>query len=427
MAIQEIDNHSWFYQVVPILTTTTLTDWKRSFYQIDASANMDIYTAFLPHATNVVEPGTILFTRIDGNPNVKVTLHVRSVVYPYAYTYDITETGTFVHQVTAMAHPYGSSPFQYTLYNDPLSVWGGNMGGPIGTSGLKLHLPRVNSNTTLYENEDGAVVDATSGGFSLILPKITMGTNITTSQRMYLFREDVSGNAVTLTPNGTDTIEGVSSYSYTSGGLILLADSYAKNWKVFPQYQIDNTTLSADNSGKLGIKPLSITDGLIADSATIVKAWSNTVTYSLGEGVVYNNGYYISTIASNLNNVPSFTTNNWVNVANYPEFNKYLGYVEVTANYSQSRGDCRFVIPPQTANITITMLPISTLRRSSNLNHLMKFWFFKLGQAFTVTVQLSGSDTFTDGTTAAVLSSLGTEIEISAIMKTGYSVWTKGL
>lgn len=192
-----------------------------------------------------------------------------------------------------------------------------------------------------------------------------------------------------------------------------------------PLSPLDNSTIYLNGSSKVAIKPLGITDGLISSLSTIVKVWSNSVTYDIGAVVVYNNGLYMNRVANNINFTPSFTTNNWINIANYPEYNKYLGYAEVTGNYTQSRGDCRFVIPPITSDITITMLPITTLDTSSNLNHIMKFSFFKLGQTNKVTVSLSGTDKFSDGSTSFDIPALGTEREITAILKSPYAVWIK--
>lgn len=46
---------------------------------------------------------------------------------------------------------------------------------------------------------------------------------------------------------------------------------------------LDNSTIYLNGSGKVAIKPLGITDGLVAGASTILRGFVSTVSYTPGQ------------------------------------------------------------------------------------------------------------------------------------------------
>lgn len=87
-----------------------------------------------------------------------------------------------------------------SVYLGGRPVW---IGGVI-SGGTQVNVNTQTANYTATPADDVILVDATAGGITLTLPAASNGKGT----KLLIIKLDSSGNAVTVTPAGADTIEG---------------------------------------------------------------------------------------------------------------------------------------------------------------------------------------------------------------------------
>jgi hypothetical protein len=127
--------------------------------------------------------------------------------------------------VTNTASAIGSNVLQTQLGGT--TVFGVNVSGSIQTSGVKVSVNAKSAAYTATVNDFAIPVTAGSGGVTITLP----ASSSSKGQVLYLQKVDSAAGAVTITPNGSDKINGASSASLASqyNSLTIVADG-SGNW-----------------------------------------------------------------------------------------------------------------------------------------------------------------------------------------------------
>lgn len=88
----------------------------------------------------------------------------------------------------------------------------------------------ITSNTSLGPSHEFCVVDASDDDVELSLGS----SSFIGGRHYFIHRIDGSGNSVTVTPFGGDTVDGAASLSVANGARItLIADANRTNWVLF--------------------------------------------------------------------------------------------------------------------------------------------------------------------------------------------------
>lgn len=101
----------------------------------------------------------------------------------------------------------------------------------VGDNFNYLYKPQVStiiSNTTLTDLDSIVLVDATSGAKTITLPDAATATG----KQLNIKKIDASANAVTITPAGSQKIDGSSSYSLATQNKYACVVSDGSNWHV---------------------------------------------------------------------------------------------------------------------------------------------------------------------------------------------------
>lgn len=176
---------------------------------------------------------------------------------------------------------------------------------------------------------------------------------------------------------------------------------------------VDNSTIYLNGSNQIAIKPQGITDNLIANASSIVRNWSNTTPYVIGQIVISSNALWLCRVAGT-NSAPSLVTNNWRRLADIDTTNQRIFVQGISANYTWPKGTYAVRADTSGGDITITMNAITTYSDSDTSNRIQSFWVVKDSSANTLTIQLSGTDTFPDGTNKMTLINNGVSTWIYA-------------
>jgi hypothetical protein len=161
-------------------------------------------------------------------------------------------------------------------------------------------------------------------------------------------------------------------------------------------WQVSNTTPSTGNS----LASKSYVDSTAGSG--VLTMWNNTRTYAVGDMVASGNSLWVCRVAGS-NQIPSLATNNWRRLADLDTSNQSLYVQPVTANYTWPREVFAIRADTSSGNITVTLGTVASYANSDTSNRLRTFWALKDSNANTLTIQLSGSDTFPDGSTSLVL------------------------
>lgn len=148
---QESENHSYFYDSSVITSNGTLPNWKRNYWQVNASGGNILLIIEAPSVNNFVQPGTIVIERLDGVRANTVTLRVISS--GTNLDYDIPAYfPTFFYIFTACANPNGTADIleQISVPFVPVPISGAIMEGSINSSNyvMKAKSPEDKSNVS---------------------------------------------------------------------------------------------------------------------------------------------------------------------------------------------------------------------------------------------------------------------------------------
>ena len=186
---------------------------------------------------------------------------------------------------------------------------------------------------------------------------------------------------------------------------------------------VDNDTIYFNGANNLAIKPKGITDGLIADPSSIIRNWDATIPYVIGQIVISSNGMWLCRVAGT-NLTPSTLTNNWRLLANVDNANGRTFVQSVTTNYTWAKGPQAVRVTMSTTDVIVTMNTLSSFSDADSSNRIQQFLLMKDGSAMTLTLRLSGTDTFTDGTNSRSVVAGGSMIRFYADF--GISKWRIG-
>lgn len=109
----------------------------------------------------------------------------------------------------------------------------GSIGGIIvSITNLQLKIRTVSSDTTLLSDDFTVEVNASGGPVIITLPTAASQFDITTSSgRLYNIKKiDSSGNAVTITPSGADTIDGLPNIVISAQYVSYMLQSDGTRW-----------------------------------------------------------------------------------------------------------------------------------------------------------------------------------------------------
>ena len=271
-------------------------------------------------------------------------------------------------------------------------------------------------------------IDATAGNITFTLPPATalsVGSEA-------VMKTDASVNTVTVIPSAGQTINGstagyviTNQYNcvtfYNDGSTdIKITSTVVAGGGVSP----DNSTIYVNPASKLAIKPLGITDGLVSGSSSLIKNWDATISYVVDQVVISASALWVCRVAG-LNLVPTVSNNNWKQIANItiPQNATFAGTTIATTTYNFPAYQTAAKFNTAANNITVTMPTIASMTNADMANQIQLFKLFKLAQANLLTVNLSGGDTFTDGSVSVSTSAQGL-ISIYCIYNS--TIWCKG-
>jgi hypothetical protein len=271
-------------------------------------------------------------------------------------------------------------------------------------------------------------VDATGGNITFTLPAAT-ATSVGSEAVM---KTDASANTVTVVPAVGQTINGsaagfviTTQYDcvtfYNDGSTDIKITSIVSGGGTGNP---DNSTLYVNPSNKLAIKPLGITDGLVNGASTLIKKWISTTSYVADQVVIHSGGLWICRVPG-LNLTPSITDNNWKQIANIASTRSsvFAGSAITAATYTYPTYQNAAKFDTSGISILVNMPSIASMTNTDMTNQIQNFNLFKIAQANVLTIQLSGADTFTDGTTRISTSAQGL---VSLYCIYGTTIWCKG-
>lgn len=128
-----------------------------------------------------------------------------------------------------------------------------------------------------------------------------------------------------------------------------------------------------------------------------ITLWSNTVSYSAGNFVYYNNAIWCCR-ATNISSSPSLTNNNWRIESNLDSSGLRTLVTNVNSNTTWSKGIFAIRAAGLSADITITLSAISTFADSDTVLKIQDFILVKADNSRNVILNTTSPDTFSDGT-----------------------------
>jgi len=171
---------------------------------------------------------------------------------------------------------------------------------------------------------------------------------------------------------------------------------------------VDNTTIQLDTNNNISIKPKGITDGLIADASSIIRAWNNTITYAVGQMVISANGIWMCRTAG-VNLQPSLATNNWRQIGNVDSAQNcvFTGVPITAATHAFPISQTAALYNTTANSITVTMPTIAALSSTDTNGRVQWFRLFKAAQPNSLIVNLGAGNTFSDGSTSVTCTAQG--------------------
>lgn len=172
-----------------------------------------------------------------------------------------------------------------------------------------------------------------------------------------------------------------------------------------------------------GLATKNYIDNLPLNPNASVTEWSSTINYSVGNVVSYQ-GVLWTCKSSNINSAPFLNSNNWRQLDNIDLPRNIQVTTSVSAaTFSFTRFPNCAQFDTTTTNCVVTMPSISSISDSDTNGRIQWFRFIKKSKVNKVTITLSGSDTFTDGTNTWDLVAQGV-YSIYAIFQS--TTWAKG-
>jgi hypothetical protein len=222
---------------------------------------------------------------------------------------------------------------------------------------------------------------------------------------------DVQGAIrVVLADNSIWVYDGTSAWTQAGGGSV-------------PLGALDNTTIYLNGSAKVAIKPLGISDGLVANASSIIRAWSATIPYVIGQMAISSNGIWLCRVAGT-NLAPSLATNNWRQLTNTDSAQNLVFAPTITAlTYAFPISQTAAVIDSTAGDVTVTMPTIAAISNSDTPGRIQMFRLVKKAQINSMIINLGGGDTFLDGTTSLTVIAQGVTT-VYAIFQT--TTWCRG-
>jgi hypothetical protein len=175
----------------------------------------------------------------------------------------------------------------------------------------------------------------------------------------------------------------------------------------------DNSSIYVNNSSKLAVKPNGISDSLISGQSSILLNFSIGNTYSAGQCVIFNG--YVWVCLSSSNTAPSNTSAQWRPVCGLTTARDSYSTVYSNTNYTATENDCYILMDCHVANLTITINQLTGFTGAGSSGVIPCLSIIKTDAINILTIQLSGSDTFLDGSTFITTGNQGALIKLFAI------------
>jgi hypothetical protein len=179
----------------------------------------------------------------------------------------------------------------------------------------------------------------------------------------------------------------------------------------------DNSTLYTNNSNQLAIKPRGIIDSLVSSQSSILRSFDASVTYTPNQLVILDN--YIWLCVSSTNTTPSNTNTAWRPITGIVSARESYRNIYQNSNYNASETDCHILMDCRVSNLTLTINPLSGFVNAGSSGVIPCLTVIKVDPINILNIQLSGSDTFIDGSTSVSVIPQGALVKIFALKDLG--------
>jgi hypothetical protein len=187
----------------------------------DAGSNLQI-AAWDDPGTTVIDFPIAIVRAAGGAVNVNRVLSLVSGSASAPALFATTDTDTGLYRVGA--DEWGGTAAA-------VSQWRWDNNGFRFERGLRQAVSVVSTTTTLDSSYIVVLCNAAAGGFTLNLPNATSGGE----SRVYeIIKTDSTANAVVLDPNGSQTINGASTFSLTTPkeSVLIVGDPNSASWYI---------------------------------------------------------------------------------------------------------------------------------------------------------------------------------------------------
>ena len=272
---QEANNHSYFYDSNIIITDTTLPDWKRNYWQVDATDGNIVLSIEAASPSNIVQPGTIIIERLDSVRENTVTLQIDSS--GTMLSYDIPAYfRTFFYIFTCCANPNGTADIlqQIAVPYVSVPITGGLMEGTIDSSSfvIKAKSP-VNRGITSLEVVNYKTLWQSVRLVGDVVSDVNTATDVNTSTVM-----TVGGKtSVQIAQSVTDTIAATNSNTVSTLGKRDSSGNFSGN-TVNLQAVGNSKAVITDGSGNLVGSSVSSTTLAFLDATGSVQTQLDSKT-----------------------------------------------------------------------------------------------------------------------------------------------------
>ena len=263
-------------------------------------------------------------------------------------------------------------------------------------------------------------VSALSGNITITLNSVLPAY----SGMLYIMKFDSSVNTVTIVPAAGQTIKNSTTPIVLSSRyeLVTVYCDGSTDFKIInstaSQFVPDNTTIGS-SGGSLYVK--SVGDSQVSNSTSIVLNYSSARSYSPGNICIYGNQLWINNTAT-LGTAPS--SPNWSVLSNIvlPRFQS--SNTLPANNYTVTSTDNYITMDCTSGQRTLTFPLMASLTDSYSAGTVREFKVIKYDSVNPLVINLSGSETFMDGTSSYTSTMKGEIISISAIFNK--LIWIKG-
>lgn len=174
-----------------------------------------------------------------------------------------------------------------------------------------------------------------------------------------------------------------------------------------PLGALDNSTIYLNSSSKVAIKPLGITDDLINGASSILRNWSSTVAYTVGQMVVSSNAIWLA-VASSTNSTPANANTNWKKIADVSSGTSMIYSPVATSSFTIPVGEYSSSVDTTSATVNVFLPLLSSLTNAPyTTDRVQAFYIFKVSQLNAMVIRCSGSDEFIDGVNSFTINGQG--------------------